>query len=1071
MTEEDRPDRSAGKNSRIEEASKSKDDKANALQERDSLHPDSRGYGQQGIEQEEAKTHPEWSRENEVSGKEKPAGEAATETAGDEPTEDKSAQPAGFPVVGIGASAGGLEALEQFVSALPENSGIAFVVVTHTHPEHPTRMPELLRRKSSVQVVLIEDGMELAPDTIYIPPSDLDPVMSSGVLRLRERTAQAEIHMPIDMFFRSLAEEKQTAAGGVILSGTGTDGTGGVRRIKEKAGVAAAQTRESARHAGMPASAIETDMVDYVLAPSEIAAQLIAYFKHPVAIRADAAQKQRPPEGLNRVLSFLADQTAHDFSLYKKSTLTRRIERRMTVTRSTDIEAYMKILHRSPEEVRALFQDLLIGVTNFFRDPEAFERLRDKVLPELFSQSRENDTFRVWVPGCATGEEAYSAAIIILEELEKLGSSRRLQIFATDVNKIAIEKARAGLYPENIATDVSAERLKRFFIKEGSYYRIKKEIRESVVFAEQNVLRDPPFMHLDILICRNLLIYLEPKAQEKLIPLFHYNLKAGGVLFLGTSESPGRFANLFYPVAKKLSIYKKRDTQSPLQQQIQFPSGGMRTPRPKPESGQPAPVRQTPNLGSIIEKNLLDHHTPPCVLVDSLGDIVYIHGRTGKYLEHAGGRPSLHITEQARQGLRHAISAALRRAADNREEARETGLRMQSNGDTLRVNLRIKPLDEALKDHFMILFEELPESSSGEKTSEAFPASAPEGTDETYARRIAELERELENLREDYHSAREELETSNEELKSSNEELKSSNEEMYSANEELQSSNEELDSSREELESLNEELSTVNAELNDKIAELEQAYGKVTNVLNSTGIAIVFLGNELRIHRFTEAASRLINLIDKDVGRPIDHISHNLEFTDLNGTVRRVLKDLVPFEGEVRTRDGHWYRMRIMAHRSPSNIIEGVVITFINVDLQKTAQQELEQYTEQAVSAARQYAQSIVDTVRESLLVLDKDRRVITGNQRFYEAFHTSAEKTEGRFLFELEDGQWDIADLRGLLDEIAAKDQAIENYRVEHHFKSVGFKRLHLNARRLRGPKKGEERILLAIEDVTDTQ
>ena len=1002
MTEEDQPDRPAGAKNKTEDAPKSNGDKANVL----------------------------------------PAG----------------------PVVGIGASAGGLEALEQFVSALPENSGIAFVVVTHTHPEHPTRMPELLRRKSSVQVVLIEDGMELAPDTIYIPPSDLDPVMSSGVLRLRERSAQAETHMPIDMFFRSLAEEKQAAAGGVILSGTGTDGTGGVRRIKEKGGVAAAQTRESARHAGMPASAIETDMVDYVLAPSEIAAQLIAYFKHPVAIRADAAQKQRPPEGLNRVLSFLANQTAHDFTLYKKSTLIRRIERRMTVTRAENIEAYMKFLHRSPEEVRALFQDLLIGVTNFFRDPVAFEHLRDKVLPELFSQGRENDTFRVWVPGCATGEEAYSAAIITLEALEKLGISRRLQIFATDVDKTAIEKARAGLYPENIATDVSAERLKRFFVKEGNYYRIKKEIRESVVFAEQNVLRDPPFMHLDILICRNLLIYLEPAAQEKLIPLFHYNLKAGGVLFLGTSESPGRFANLFYPVAKKLSIYKKRDTQSPLQPQIQFPSGGTRTPRPKPERGHETPARQTPNLGRIIEKNLLDHHTPPCVIVDSLGNIVYIHGRTGKYLEHAGGRPSLRITEQARQGLRHALSAALRRAADNRAETRETGMRVQTDGDTLRVNLRIKPLDETLKDHFMILFEELPESSSGEKTSEALPDSAPEGTDETYARRIAELERELENLREDYHSTREELETANEELKSSNEE-------MYSANEELQSTNEELESSREELESLNEELSTVNAELNDKIAELEQAYGKVTNVLSSTGIAIVFLDNDLRVRRFTEAAAQLINLIDKDVGRPINHIAHNLEFTDLTGTVHRVLKDLTPFEGEVRTRDGHWYRMRIMAHRLLTSTIEGVVLTFINIDVQKSAQQKLEEYAEQAVSAARQYAQNIVDTVRESLLVLDNDRRVITGNQRFYETFRTPAEKTEGRSLFELEDGQWDIAELRGLLDEIAAKDQAFEDYRVEHHFKSVGFKRLRLNARRLRGPNQGEERILLAIEDVTDTQ
>ncbi len=963
-----------------------------------------------------------------------------------------------FPVVGVGASAGGLEALEQFISGLPEKSGMAFVIVTHTHPDHPTRMPELLSRKSSVKFVLIEDGMKVEADTVYVPPSDQDTMIENGILRLQERSRRADVHMPIDIFLRSLAKERGDAAGCVILSGTGTDGTGGLRMIKEKAGVAVAQTLKTARHEGMPASAIETGMVDYVLAPREIAEQLIAYFQHPATIKTETRKNGKTSEHLSRVLSLLAERTDHDFSQYKKSTLIRRIERRMSVNRCRSMEDYLKYLYRNPDETRLLFQDLLIGVTNFFRDPEVFAFVQEEVLPELFSQGESNENFRVWIPACSTGEETYSVAIIILEAMKKLGVNRSLQIFATDIDANAINKARQGLYPKNIATDVSKDRLDNFFTEEGNYYRINKDIRERVVFAEQNVLRDPPFMHLEMLVCRNLLIYLEPAAQNKLIPLLHYNLKPGGILFLGTSESPGRFADLFTPVHKRFSIYKKRDLRSPIQHAIPFPTGKKKATQsdfPKSHQRQVEDA-EIKDIARAVEKKLLKNHTPACVIINAQGDIIYFHGRTGKYLEHAQGKPNLRITEMTREGLRYALAAAMRRAVENHEKAVESGVRVKTNGGHVHIDLSVEPFTESsANDQFMVLFSELPESFfDWEDKAEG----AKEISEKEAAQRIAVLERELDDLKEDYRTTQEELETSNEELKSANEE-------MYSSNEELQSTNEELESSREELESLNEELSTVNNELHQKIAEVQDAYSRITDVLNSTGIAILFLDNDLRIKRFTDEATRLINLIEKDVGRPLDHISHNLDLDNVTEMIRSVLKKLSYREEEVRTTDGHWYRMRIMPHRTGKNHIEGAVLTFINIDPQKAVQEKLDR----SFRSAKRFTGAVVDTVRESLLVLDADKRVVMANRAFYETFQTSPEDTEKRYLYDLGNGQWNIPELRQLLDDIAEQDRAFQDYEIAHHFQTIGYKRMRLNARRLRDKDPEQGRILLAIEEIAE--
>jgi two-component system CheB/CheR fusion protein len=957
------------------------------------------------------------------------------------------------PVVGIGASAGGLQALEAFFSTVPEESGITYVVITHTDPDRTSLLPDILKRKSKIEVRRIEEGMQAAPDAVYLPPSDKELVIEGRVFHLKEREIRGGLHMPIDVFLRSLAEDSAERAGCVILSGTGTDGTHGLRAIKERAGVALAQSTDSARHAGMPRSAIETGLVDFILAPEKMAAELIRYFRHPAAI--EAKKEKALPDALRQILSFLANRTNHDFSLYKKSTLIRRIERRMSVTRSQNGSEYLGRLHRSEKEVEALFQDLLIGVTNFFRNPEAFAFLKTDILPDLID--RAEDTLRIWVAGCSTGEEAYSVAISVKESLMEKNRSLRLQIFATDLDRQAIEKARHGAYIENIAADVSADRLERFFNKTDHFYQVNKDIRETIVFALQNVLNDPPFSNLDLLVCRNLLIYLEPEAQRKLIPLFHYTLKPGGVLFLGSSESVGRFGELFQTVNKKFCFYRKKETKNGLM--VEFPTKGGSLSRVRQELEERKPDRNAgPTMAQATERLLLADFTPPCAIVDTDGQILHIHGRTGKYLEQPPGRPSLNVIEMAREGIRFALSSAIREAKSLAKEVRKERLRVHANGGYQEIDLTVKPLSDppSLKDTLMVVFQDI--QSVPEKESKNRDEGDPRN------RGVLELERDLSRVRQQYQGSVEELESSNEELRSVNEEVQSSNEE-------LQSSNEELESSKEELQSLNEELSTVNSELQNKIEELAEAYDSISRVLNSTQIAVLFLDNDLAVKRFTEEAARLINLIDSDVGRPIEHISHNLKYEKLIEKVRGVLDTLSPFEDDVESKDGRWYRMRVMVFRTREGVIDGAVITLIDIDAQKKAQADIEEFNAKALQSERRFAESIVDTVRESLLVLDEGFRVVTANRRFYETFATAPENTEGHPLFELGEGQWDIETLRSLLSELIQKEKSFDDYFIEHRFKALGKKRILLNARLLREDEKEKTKILLAIQDVTQQE
>jgi two-component system CheB/CheR fusion protein len=961
-----------------------------------------------------------------------------------------------FPIVGIGASAGGLEALEDFFENLPEQSGMAFVVITHTDPKHTSLLPSILERKTrAAKIRQIEEHMPIEPDTVYLPPSDRDPFIEGETFRLRDRPGREKMHMPVDLFLRSLSAVRGERAGCVILSGTGSDGTYGLRAIKENAGVALVQEPETAKHTGMPSNAIDSGLADFVIPVNEMPGQLIAYFKHPVKLKpVERKGAGKESDQIKKILAHLAQRTHHDFGLYKNGTLERRVARRVAVTHSQDPAEYLQTLYRNEEEVRSLFQDLLIGVTSFFRDPDAFTALKEEALPKIFSHKRRGDTVRVWIPGCATGEEVFSVMILLREYNDENNSSTDIQVFGTDIDRKAIEKARTGAYLTNIAADVSPERLKRFFDKQGERYRVKSEIREPVVFAEQNLLRDPPFSNLDLLVCRNLLIYLKPEAQKKLIPLFHYSLRPHGILFLGNSESIGRFPELFEPLGKKHSIFLKRETA--LRPPVQFPAQRYEPTSAEARQAESEEPAGAQTIEEAVDALLLAEFTPACIIVDPKGEIVYTRGRTGKYLELAPGKPLLNVAEMAREGLRFVLLAALREARARNEPVVRRGVRVKTNGENQWVDLRVKHINRPpMGETFMVAFHdrEAPESS---------PAAA--GGDDGEQRdveRIDQLEQALSRARQEYSGAMEQLE-------SSNEELRSTNEEMQSANEELQSSNEELESSREELQSLNEELNTVNSELQNKMQEIHESYRAVTRVLDSTQIAMVFLDQQLRIVRFTQAVTQLIKLIDTDMGRPLEHIADNLDIDNLSEMAARVLKTLRPVESEVKTDDGHWYRMNIMAHRR-KNHFEGVVLTFVNIDKQVKARQELEDMRSREVKAAKQFAESIVDTVKEALLVLDGQMRVITANRRFLSLFAATEAETQGKSLFAIDNGAWDIPELRRLLGETLSRRNAFENFRVEHRFPKAGLKKMVLNGRLLREEDSRLKKILLAIEDETD--
>ncbi|MDR3569887.1 MAG: CheR family methyltransferase [Syntrophobacteraceae bacterium] len=827
----------------------------------------------------------------------------------------------GFPIIGLGASAGGLEALEEFFQNVPRKSGMAYVVISHTDPARSSLLPAIIQRRSKIPVIEIEEGMTVEPDKVYLPPSNRDLELDGESFSLKEQKRGGAPRLPIDGFFKSLARSRGEQACCVILSGTGTDGTQGVRVLKEKGAITVVQSTDSAKYEGMPESAIGTGLADFILSPSEMPERIIECFAigQGAPKSEEAKEHEDFPAAVSKIIMIINQRKGHDFSAYKKSTLVRRIRRRMAVTRMGSTNQYLKYIHHNPGEIEALFQDLLIGVTSFFRDPEAYTFLKMEILPDLLTRGSEHEPFRVWAAGCSSGEEVYSIVIMLVECLDELGLRKELQVFGTDLDQFAIEKAREGRYPENIAADVSPRRLERFFQKENSGFEVRKMVREPVVFAGHNVLKDPPFSRLDLLVCRNLMIYLEPRAQKKILPLFHYALRPGGVLFLGSSETVGEFADLFSPVNKKWSLYRRLDVSPELQPAVEFPTRGRpRIGAARPPLGHPS---RDPGDFAIAEATahlLLEGHSPACVVVNRRGEISYIHGRTGKYLEHAQGRMSVNVVDMAREGLRFELASALRNVATEGGAVRKEGLRVKINGGFQDFNLIVKPLGkpESLKNMIVILFEDIPGSQRPRRRKRGAPDSVTE--------RIMELEREIARLQQDHRTAMEELETSNEELKSVNEELQSSNEE-------LQSTNEELESSREELQSLNEELSTVNAELHEKILEISHSYATISHVLNATGIAMLFVDRNLHVQRFTREATKLISLIDADIERSLTDISMRFDPHPFLDDIREAIMGPKIMEMVVTTREGRRYSTKIVPHMDPKGQVSGAVVTFADL--------------------------------------------------------------------------------------------------------------------------------------------
>ena len=826
--------------------------------------------------------------------------------------------------MGIGASAGGLEALELFLANVPAESGMAFVIIQHLDPTHKGVLVELLHRGTSMQVFQVKDRMRVEPNCVYVIPPNKDMSILHGILHLLDPVAPRGLRLPIDFFFRALADDQQEHSIGVILSGMGSDGTLGLRAIKEKAGAVFVQKPDSAKFDSMPRSVIDAGLADVTAPVEALPGKIISYLQHiPLITKPELGDDSISQSALEKIVIVLRGQTGHDFSLYKNTTLYRRIERRMGLHQINKIASYVRFLQENPQEVELLFRELLIGVTNFFRDPEAWEQLKTEVLPTLLAARNSNQALRAWIPACSTGEEAYSLAILFKEALEKLKPTRNitLQIFATDLDKHAIDKAREGVFPANIAADVSAKRLERFFVKVERGYRVAKFIRDMVIFAPQNIIMDPPFTKLDIVSCRNLLIYLTPELQKKLLPLFHYSLNPGGFLFLGSAETTGGFTNLFAPLAGKTRLYR-RLASAVTTELVEFPATFVAAQTASPA----APPEPPANLQTLADQLLLQKHSPAAVLTNNKGDILYTSGRTGKYLEPAAGKANWNIFVMAREGLSYELTGAFQKAVRQRETLTLRNLTVDTNGEKQVVNITIEPLGEknALQGMVMIVFTDMAANLKTKTTGK--PTKRME--------RMAELKQELENARQEVQSIREEMQ-------SSQEELKSTNEEMQSTNEELQSTNEELTTSKEEMQSLNEELHTVNQELEIRLDELSHTNNDMKNLLDSTDIATLFLDNNLCVRRFTSETSKVTKLIPGDIGRPITDIASALLYTELAEDARQVLRTLEKIEKQISTPDGNWFAARILPYRTMENMIDGVVITFTDITVSKKLEAEL----------------------------------------------------------------------------------------------------------------------------------
>jgi two-component system CheB/CheR fusion protein len=940
--------------------------------------------------------------------KRKPAPQKASESApeqldpGSVPTKSAAerAPDTGPLIVGIGGSAGSLSPLRELLAALPTDCGIAFVVVSHQAPTGHSMLPEILAKCTAMPVREISEKTRVEPNHVYVEPRGHHVDLHGEMLHIEPVGLRGVPHLPIDLFFRALARERESLAAGIVLSGTGTDGTLGLAAIRAASGLSLVQDPATAEFDGMPVSAIEARAADFVLSPAEMPARLLDHRKRLASrARADAAPEVAAKE-LDRVLAVMRHRGGRDFSEYKHGTLIRRIERRMHLHGIDGMDAYARLLEQSGDEIDALWRDWLIGVSSFFRDPEAFRAL-ESALPDLLSQREDGSQLRIWVPGCATGEEAYSLIIVLLETLRRLKRDLEVQVFATDLNPAAIQVARAGRYPGGIAADVSEQRLTRFFSREDESLRIKKELRDLVVFAVQDALHDPPFTRVDLVSCRNLLIYLEPNAQRRLLSSFHYSLNPRGILLLGSAENVAGSEEFFLPIDGHFKIFRRNDATPP-QPTLRWPeTRGVN----RDAAASVRPVGAKPDLAGPLSSALADRFGPPSVLVDERALVQQIHGQVGAYLELPAGRVNVNVIDMARQGLRAPLASALREASEANGRVAERNASVDVGGERLALHLKVARLEEPrlAARLFLVSFEPAERSPHG-RTRKGKPIEKGRRT----GRRV--------KLEEELHNARSDLQGHIDELQAANEELASANEEAQSANEELQSTNEELQTAKEETQSLNEELHTVNAELTQKLDTFEQATDDLLNLMNNIEVATIFLDEELRVKRFTPQARNVAHLIDTDIGRPLADLATVVDYPDLLSDAASVSETLHASEKQVAAPDGDWYLVRIRPYRTARNTVGGVVITFVDItDAKQTERLE----------SARLLAESIVDAVREPFLVLDHELRIVRANRAYYQTFRVEPAQTEGRRIGDLGSHQWTIPTLRESLEKPCKRARA----------------------------------------------
>jgi two-component system CheB/CheR fusion protein len=947
-----------------------------------------------------------------------------------------------FYVVGIGASAGGLEALEALIRHLKYDN-MAFVIVQHLARTHESALPALLARASKLPVATATHGTKIEPGHIYVIPPNTDLAILHGVLQVFERHDTAG-RLPIDFFFRSLADDQGAHSIGIVLSGTGSDGTFGLKAIKNAGGLTFAQDPASAKYDGMPRSALESGWADASLTPQAIAEELVRIGRLP-----DLADlPKREPEvqnNLTKIVVLIRAAFGNDLSHYKTNTVERRIARRMALRRIDGLEDYVALVQSNTEELRHLYKDMLIGVTSFFRDREPFDVLKARVFPRMMEGKPPGSSIRIWVPACSSGEEAYSIAMCLLEHLDDKAQDYRIQIFGTDIDDDSIQEARRGIYPLNIALDVSPARLHRFFVKYEDDYQINRSIRDLLVFSTQNITKDPPFSRLDLVSCRNLLIYLQPAMQKKVMRVLHYALGAGGFLLLGNSETVGDSANLFSMFDQKNHIYVPKFQGA---RSTSVETAFSAHPSESPASMQPGVhTRPGVNIASMADRKILELYGPPGVVINENLDVLHFRGNTGRYLGPAPGAASLNILRLARTeihaDLRRTIHEAL---TDNKPVSVQSRLRDETETRPFRLDVLPMIEPDSKSRCLLVLFHETP--PEGSPVTDGAAAENPLSEAD---QRALELEREL-------LVAKEYLQNTIEELESANEELKASNEELQSSNEELQSTNEELETSKEEMQSTNEELTTVNDELKARMTELQQTYDDLHNVMTGVDNAVIITGMDLRIRRFTHAAEETLNLVQGDVGRSIGIIDAFVGGDHIEKVVSNVIATLQPFDERIRAADHRFYRLRIVPYRTMEHTIKGSVVILSKTDAQERAIELSQDVAE--------YASKFLQAIGHPLLIVNGKLRVVWANEAFFSLFQVVPEEVVGTILSRLGSGQWSDPKLLSLLTSAATSGHPFRDFEIRHPFPDIGEKAIKVGGSRI-PPLSGESvLILLSFEE-----